>query len=233
MAKDNIELLHRFIAEEEEAFADGRVGTLWDKERARIAPLARRCFREFFGAEREKLFFHLMRRTRRLPNVDPSQFMDVGLAYLKLDPDWDRIGMTFRLGRDMAGDLPSGPVEDALEYNARHKLLARFQGFPSPDKLRVRAAKFQSDAVQYAGTALDAMRHRGFSETKNGEDVPTSNTYWGLILLVAFDPALRLDCFEQLRSIEAFANDPEHERGLQATVEAVDQLLNKPGKSLS
>lgn len=230
MAKDNTQLLRRFIADEDEAFAKGDVGNLWDTERARIAPLVKRCFRELNFREQESLYFHLMRRTRRLPNVGASEFWGIGAAYMKLNPDWDRIGMTFRLGRDMVGLLPSGPVEDAKEYSARDKLLARFQGFPDADKLRGRAAKFQKDAAEYAGVALDAMRHCGFSETKNGEDVPTSNTYWGLILLVAFDPALRLDCFEQLRGIEAFAGDAEHERGLNATAEAVDQLLSAPPK---
>ena len=224
MAKDNTQLLRRFIADEEEALREGRMGTLWDKERGRISPLVKRCFREFFGKDRERLYYHLMRRTRRLPNVDPSEYWNVGAAYMDLDPDWDRIGMTFRLGRDKAGLLPSGFTEDAKEYVKRDKLLARFMGFPDADKLRLRAAKFEQDAAQFAGVALDALRHCGFSETKRSEDVPTSNTYWGLILLVAFDPALRLDCFDQLRSIEAFANDAEHERGLVATAEAVDGL---------
>lgn len=228
MGKDNTQLLHRFIADEDEAFAEGRMGTVWAKERERIAPLARRCFLDLSGTERERLYFHLMRRTKRLPNVEPHEFWGVGTAYLELDPDWDRIGMAFRLGRDKAGPLPSGLVEDMKEYSVRHKLLARFLGFPDADKLRLRAAKFQKDAATYASIALDAMRHCGFSETKDTAGVPTSNTYWGLILVVAFDPALRLDCFEQLRSIEAFANDAEHERGLNATAEAVDLLLSEP-----
>lgn len=231
MAKDNIELLRRFIADESEAFAKGGVGSLWDAERARIAPLVKRAFRSLSFLEQEQLYFHLMRRTRRLPNVGASEFRAVGVAYIKLNPDWDRIGMAFRLGFDLEGSLPGGAVEDAKEYSERDHLLARFQGFPDADKLRKRAAKFRKDAARFAGVALDAMRHCGFSEASNADDVPSSNTYWGLILLVAFDPVLRLDCFEQLRGIESFANDEEHERGLNATVEAVDYALGGSQKS--
>jgi hypothetical protein len=228
MPKDNLQLLHRFIADEEAAMAEGRVGTLWDSERTRIAPLAKRAFLQLYFKDRRKLYLHLMRRTRRLPTVAPSEYWDLGQIYLDLDPDWDRIGMTFRLGRSQAALLPSGFVQDAKEYAARDSLLRRFSGFPDSDKLRVRAARFEKDATTYAGTALEALRHCGFSETRTEDDVPTSNTYWGLILLVAFDPALRLDCFEELRNIEAFARDAEHERGLEATAAAVDGLRDKP-----
>ncbi len=228
MPKDNVQLLHRFITDEEAAMAEGRVGTLWDKERARIAPLVKRAFRELSPNDRKALYLHLMRRTKRLPDVALSEFWDLGEVYLDLDPDWDRIGMTFRLGRSKSEVLPSGFVKDAKEYAARDKLLSRFSGFPDPEKLRMRAAKFKKDAASYGRVALDALRHCGFSETKGGNDIPTSNTYWGLILLVAFDPTLRLDCFEELRSIEAFAGDTDHEQGLQATAAAVDALTKKP-----
>ncbi|QDV07839.1 hypothetical protein Poly30_33720 [Planctomycetes bacterium Poly30] len=86
-------------------------------------------------------------------------------------------------------------------------------------------SKFQKDAERYGAAALDALRHCGYSETKDPDEVPDSVTYWGLLLLVAFDPARRLDCWDELESLEAFASDERHRRGLAETVRVVQETF--------
>lgn len=222
MAKDNMQLLRRFIEDEELALKEGRTGELWEKERARMGPLLKRAWRDLSMKECQRLYVHLMRRTRRLPEVGEFDFLNLSSAYIELDPDWDRIGLTFRFGRSPRGLLTTGFVEQPKEFFARHKLLERFRGFPDAKRLRGRANRFKKDAERYGKVALDALRHCGYSETNDADEVPDSVTYWGLILLVAFDPVARLDCWDELASLPAFSSDEAHRNGLEETVRAVE-----------
>ena len=219
-----MQLLRRFIADEDAARTEGRTGALWDKERARIAPLVKRAWRELNHKEREALYLHLMRRTNRLPNVEEFEFGSLSQAYITLDPNWDRVGLSFRFGRSPRGLLTTGFVENYKEFRARDQVLERFRGFPDAHKLRGRAKRFTKDAEAYSRVALDAMRHCGYSETADPDEVPNSLTYWGLMLLVAFDSASWLDCTDELASLPAFAENEEHRRGLEATAAAVAAL---------
>lgn len=222
MAKDNVALLKRFIDDEDRAQEAGTVGQIWEAERGRIGALVGHAWRHLSWKECEALYAHLMRRTRRLPQVQASEFMNLGKAYVTIDPDWDRIGLAFRFGRTPRAILATGFVDTPQEFEARRKILDRFSGFPDRQALFRRAGRFRKDGEAYASVALDALRTCGYTETRDEDAVPDSLTYWGLMLLVAFDAPKWNDCCDELACLPAFQENKTHVAGMAGAAEAVE-----------
>ena len=204
MADTSTEILRKFIADENRAFAERRQGKFWPSNHYSISPLAAKAAKFLDADECVTFFFHYLRVAGIVPAVRQKDLPLLIDAYRRLLPHFDLSGiiqmarrptMLFIFGFDEGGSLPSGETDTAAALKQRIKLVSQVGNYTSQPAQRDKKARFALFADQ-ASRVLETLQHLEYRHDRryreDNYDITNLN-FWGMVFLCLLNETTRTE----------------------------------------
>jgi hypothetical protein len=226
-------LLLTFIADEDAAIRMGQWGQLWPSHHYSIRAAVSEASRYLEPADRQQLYFHLLRVTGGIPDVPDKELPHLVAGYRKLIPLLDtsaarmaeRHRLLFGFGFDEEGTLADGATADAKQLKDYVKLIAHCTKYSHLPGQRAKIQNFGPYA-HHGERLYQTLAHLGYCRNKRHSPEiyydTTNLLFWGMVLVVLLHEGRRADLLRDLLSgIYLIPEKDSHLKLLHGHVQAV------------
>ncbi len=204
-------LLSTFIADEDAAVRAGQWGQLWPSHHHLIRAAASKASQYLEPADRQQLYFHLLRVSGGIPEVPDKELPHLVAGYRKLIPLLDtsaarmadRHKLLFGFGFDEEGTLADGATADAKQLKDYVKLIAHCTKYSHLPGQRAKIQNFKPYA-HHGERLFQTLSHLGYCHNKRHDPEAYYRTtdllFWGMVLVVLLHEGRRADLLRDLLS---------------------------------